>query len=99
MTGFVVQGHILKFCKIEFIPVMQSWMQSLQSVSHDPSEIIIICWFAAQEKKSFFLSMLKTVVLLNIFVETDTLKKNSIYRLHIHTTVRQIGVSRSPQKY
>ncbi len=24
-----------------------SWLQS--SVSHDPSEIILICWFAAQE--------------------------------------------------
>ncbi len=33
------------------------------SVSHDPSEIILICWFAAQETFFIFLlSMLKTVV-------------------------------------
>jgi len=38
------------------------------SVSHDPSEIILIlCGFGAQE--TFLLSMLKTAVLLNIFVE------------------------------
>ncbi len=36
-------------------------------MSHDNSEIILICWFAAQET---FLSMLKSVVLLHIFVET-----------------------------
>ncbi len=29
---------------------MQSWIFSIiTSVSHDPSEIILICWFAAQE--------------------------------------------------
>ncbi len=39
------------------------------SVSHDPSEIILICWFAAQEHFSL-LSMLKIVMLLSIFVET-----------------------------
>ncbi len=39
------------------------------SVSHDPSEIILICWFAAQ--KTFLIIInVKTVVLLNIFVET-----------------------------
>ncbi len=31
------------------------------SVSHDPSEIILICWFAVQEKFLFFISMLKTI--------------------------------------
>jgi len=41
---------------------------SLQSVSHNPLEIIVICWFGAQET-FFLLSMLKTFVLLNIFVE------------------------------
>jgi len=34
------------------------------SVSHDPSEIILICWFDAQ-------SMLRRVVLLNIFIKTE----------------------------
>ncbi len=33
---------ILKYCTFS-----ASWLQS--SVSHDPSEIILICWFAAQE--------------------------------------------------
>jgi len=36
------------------------------SVSHDPSEIILKCWFGAQEFFLLLLSMLKTVVLLNI---------------------------------
>ncbi len=37
--------------KENFIPVMQSWIFSshYSSASHDPSEIILICWFAAQE--------------------------------------------------
>ncbi len=39
------------------------------SVSHDPSEIILTCSFAAQ-KNFLLLSMFKTVVLLNIIVET-----------------------------
>ncbi len=42
-------------------------LQSL--VSHDPPEIIIIRWFAAQEI-GLLVSMLKTVVLLNIFLDT-----------------------------
>ncbi len=41
------------------------------SVSHNPSEIILICRFAA--KKHFLSSMLKTVVLLHVFEETVTL--------------------------
>ncbi len=36
------------------------------SVSHDPSEIILICWFGAQNHLLF--SIFKTVVLLNILV-------------------------------
>ncbi len=47
--------------------VMQSWIFQ-SSVSRDPSEIILIFWFAVQET---LLSMLKTAVLLNIFVETQ----------------------------
>ncbi len=49
----------------QFISVMLSWIFSIiqSSVSHDPSEIILICWFAAQVA----VIMLKTVVLLNIW--------------------------------
>jgi len=50
--------------KLDFLA---SLLQSL--VSHDPSEIILICWFGAQET---LLSMLKTVVLLNI-LNSDTI--------------------------
>ncbi len=58
-------------CKAEF---SASLLQS--SVSHDPSEIILICWFADHE--TFFIiktvetvniKTFKTVVLFNIFVE------------------------------
>ncbi len=43
------------------LPLLQS------SVSHDPLEIIFICWFGAQEIYNLLLlSMLKTVVLQNI---------------------------------
>ncbi len=38
---------------------------SMSLVSHDPSEIILICWFGAQET-FLLLSMLKKVVLLNV---------------------------------
>ncbi len=38
-------------------------------VSHDPSEIILICWFAALETR---LIMFKTVELFNIFAEAET---------------------------
>ncbi len=38
------------YIKMKFISVMQRWIFSIMSsVSHDPSEIILICWFAAQE--------------------------------------------------
>jgi len=46
----------------------KSFLQAV--MSHDPSEIILIGWFSAQAKIHFLLSMLKAVVLLNIFVET-----------------------------
>ncbi len=42
--------------------VKLNFLQS--SVSHDLSEIIRICWFAAQ------ITMLKKIVLLTIFVES-----------------------------
>ncbi len=36
--------------KMQFIPVMQSWIFSIiTAVSHDPSEIILVSWFTAQE--------------------------------------------------
>ncbi len=56
---------------MQFISVIKAVFSALllqSSVSHDPSEIILIKRFAAQ--KHLLLSMLKTVVLLNIFVET-----------------------------
>jgi len=37
--------HVLNH---EFIPVMQSWIFSISLQSHDPSEIILKCWFDAQ---------------------------------------------------
>jgi len=40
----------------------------LSLLSHDPSEIILICWFGAQ-KYVLLLSMLDTLVLLQIYVE------------------------------
>ncbi len=49
---------------------MRSWIFSIiTSVSHDPSEIFLICWFAAQE--TFMITInVETVVLLRISVET-----------------------------
>jgi len=41
------------------------------SVSHDSSEIILICRFGAQ-KTIFLTSTLKTVAVLDVFVETIT---------------------------
>ncbi len=40
------------------------------SVSHDPSEINLICWFGVQETFFLLSSTLKTIVLHNILVET-----------------------------
>ncbi len=54
-----------------FIPVIKAefYASLLQSsVSHDPSEIILICWFTAQE--TFLIIVIisvKTVVLLYLF--------------------------------
>ncbi len=56
-----------------FIPVLAklNFQQPLllSSASHDPSEIILICSFLIIIKT--VLSLLKTVVQLNSFVETD----------------------------
>ncbi len=60
---YVLKCNLFLWCKADFLA---SLLQS--SMSHDPSEIILICWFAAQE--TFLIIVLKTVVLLNIFAET-----------------------------
>ncbi len=56
---------------MSYLNIFKMWCKAefSASLSHDPSEIILICWFAAQET-FLLLSMLKTVVLLNISVET-----------------------------
>ncbi len=54
---------------IPFMAKLHFQQQLLQSsVSHDPSEIILIFWFSAQD---IFLLVLKLDVLFNIFVETN----------------------------
>jgi len=50
-----------------------NFKQPLLQSSESPLEIIIIYAYDAQEKKIILLSMFKTVVHLNIFVETVTL--------------------------
>ncbi len=61
---YILWCNLFLWCKTEFAaPLLQSF------VSHDSSEIILICWFDAQHT-FLLLSMLKIVVLLNIFVET-----------------------------
>ncbi len=44
-------------------------------MSRDPSEILLIFWFAAQETFMIIIINIKTVVLLNIFCQNQ---KNSI---------------------
>ncbi len=59
---------------------MQSCMFSIitqSSVSHDPSEIILICRFAALEFICIFINVIKKVVVLYIFVETKSLIEKS----------------------
>ncbi len=58
------QYNLLLWCNAEFPAVINSSLQS--SVSHDPSEIILICWFAAQETFLIIFNV-ETVVLLNTF--------------------------------
>ncbi len=69
MTSFNVNifSNAIYFCdaKLKFQqPLVQS------SLSQDPSEIILICWFGDMDKHVFLLTMLKAVLLLNIFVDT-----------------------------
>ncbi len=64
---YILKRNLFLWCKAVF---SASLLQS--SVSHDPSEIILICWFAAQE--TFIINIIiiinVTVVLVHIFVET-----------------------------
>ncbi len=67
---------------MQFIPVMQSWNFSIITpvlVSHDPSEIILICWSAAEETYIIIISVLKIVVLLNIFCRNLAIKLETWY--------------------
>ncbi len=50
------------------IPVMTK-LNFQSSVSHDPSKIILICQFGAQEP-FLIIIMLKTDALINIYVDT-----------------------------
>ncbi len=43
------------YCQMSFVPVISCLIQS--SVSHDPLEIIIICWFDAQEKNLIIINV------------------------------------------
>ncbi len=79
--------------KIKFIPVIKAEFPAslLQfSVSHDPSEIILVCRFVA--RKHFLLSVLITFALLNIFgnffMKEQHLFKIQIfcYIIHLFTT-------------
>ncbi len=57
---------------------MLNWIFSIitqSSMSRDPSEILLIFWFAAQETFMIIIINIKTVVLLNIFCQNQ---KNSI---------------------
>ncbi len=57
----IFENNLFLWCKLN---LLQS------TVSRDPSEIIVICWFAAKETLPIILNAdKKTVVLLNIFVE------------------------------
>ncbi len=60
---YILKCNLFLWRKAEF---SASLLQS--SVSHDPLDIILICWFTAQETIIYVLLMLKTVQ-INIFVE------------------------------
>ncbi len=62
----------MQFVSVIYFCLFQSWIFSIllqSSVSHDPSEIILNADLLLK-KHFLLLSMLKTVVLLNMFVET-----------------------------
>ncbi len=51
------------YFKMKFIPVIKA---EFSSVSHDPSEIILICWFAAQETFLFIINIVNSCATLYI---------------------------------
>ncbi len=55
---YIVKYNLFLWCKAEF---SSSFLQS--SVSHDPSEIIIICWFAAQETFLIIINVENSLIL------------------------------------
>ncbi len=69
--NFITISHYCFFYILKYHLWWQSWISALllQSLaSYDPSEIIIICWFAAQEIFLIIINVEKQQ--LNIFVET-----------------------------
>ncbi len=60
-----------KLYLLDFNSILLNFQLSLRqsSMSHYPSEIILMCWFVFK-KYFLLLSLLKTLVLLNIFVDT-----------------------------
>ncbi len=72
-----VNKHILILTCNLFLWCNAEFSASLSSVSHDPSEIILICWFAVQE--TFFLLLLSIFKQLSIFFQ-DYLMNRKIQR-------------------
>ncbi len=69
-------------------PLLQS------SVSHDPSEIIIICWFAAQE--TFLIIIIVIFIIINI--KNFLIKRKNLFEIKsfcniIHYTIQKLWVS------
>ncbi len=60
-------------------PLLQS------SVSHDSTEIILICWFRAEETFLLIINVEKTYVLLNISLMSRKFQKNSIINVFFVT--------------
>ncbi len=61
----VLQCNLFLWWKAEF---SASLLRSL--VSHNPSEIILICWLAAEETYLIIMNMKNSCAAYNIFVET-----------------------------
>jgi len=61
-------GSVLVYIvfKNHMMPKLNFSSNYLNPQSHDPSEIIRICWFSTQET-FLIITVVKTVVLLNIF--------------------------------
>jgi len=60
-------------------------MAKLDFQAHDPSEIVLKCWFGPQE--TFFIIMLKATVLFNIFVEILIQKMDYLMNMKFKRTV------------